>query len=242
MVLVPAGEFTMGGNAADELKACQKFESECNIAWFMDEEPRHQVNVGAFYIDIYEVTNGSYQTCEQAGVCASPQASYSSTRSDYYGNSEFERYPVIQVDWNQAKTYCEWRGARLPTEAEWEKAARGTSEHLYPWGDELNQAFANFSYSTGDTTPVGSYPNGKSPYGLYDLAGNVWEWVSSLYQPYPYDSNDGRESLTASGLRIARGGSWGLVGVSVSSAYRYGIEPTHSDLDLGFRCAMDANS
>lgn len=241
MALVEAGDFTMGGKAVEELAECQKFEPECNLTWFMDEEPLHDVYVDTFQLDVYEVTNALYQACQDEGVCDPPRASNSSTRTDYYGNPEFADYPVIYVDWNQAKTYCEWRGARLPTEAEWEKAARGTDGRMYPWGAELSESFANFGYSVGDTTAVGSYENGKSPYGLYDMAGNVWEWVSSRYGSYPYDANDGRESATGGDLRVARGGSWGFVGVSVSTAYRYGFDASTADLDLGFRCAKDAS-
>jgi formylglycine-generating enzyme required for sulfatase activity len=241
MVLVPAGEFTMGRKAVDEFAACQKFGSDCNVTWFTDEEPVHKVSVNAFYIDKYEVTNALYKQCVDQGACDPPQASNSSTHLNYYGNSEFDKYPVIYVTWNQAKAYCEWRGARLPTEAEWEKAARGTDGRMYPWGDNLDETFANFNYSVGDTTPVGSYEKGKSPYGAYDMAGNVWEWVNSQDRPYPYTPDDGRESPTGDDLRVARGGSWGFVGVSVSSSYRYGFEATSSNLDLGFRCARDAN-
>jgi formylglycine-generating enzyme required for sulfatase activity len=240
-VLVPAGEFTMGRKAADELAVCQRFEAECNLSWFVDEEPIHQVQVDAFYIDRYEVTNADYKACEDQVICDRPQSSSSSTRIEYYGNPEFDGYPVIQVNWHQAGTYCEWRGARLPTEAEWEKAARGTDGRMYPWGDELDETFANFSYSVGDTTAVGSYEMGASPYGVYDMAGNVWEWVSSLYRSYPYTANDGRESLAGEDLRVARGGAWGLQGVSVSASYRYGIIPSDANAALGFRCAKDAN-
>jgi len=243
MVLVPAGEFSMGGKAADELAEClEKFHSECQLSWFMDEEPVHEVYLDAFYIDIYEVTNALYKACEDQGVCDPPQSTISNTRLSYYGNSEFDNYPVIQVNWEQAKTYCEWRGSRLPTEAEWEKAARGTDGRMYPWGGELDETFANFHWHISDTTAVGSYEKGKSPYGVYDMAGNVWEWVNSLNKPYPYTANDGRESLSGSGPRIMRGGGWGQEGGnSVSTSYRFAYDPTNINIDLGFRCARDAN-
>ncbi|HLO16920.1 MAG TPA: SUMF1/EgtB/PvdO family nonheme iron enzyme, partial [Anaerolineales bacterium] len=241
MALVPAGEFTMGRKAIDELADCQKFNSACNVAWFEDEEPTHKVSLNAFYIDRYEVTNVLYQACQEKGACDPPQAANSSTRLNYYGNPEFNNYPVIYVNWKQAKTYCEWRGSRLPTEAEWEKAARGTDGRTYPWGEKLEPTFANYHWNVGDTTAVGSYENGLSPYGIYDMAGNVWEWVSSLHQPYPYNANDGRES-SADGLRVIRGGSWGYEGDnSISSSYRYGFDPNDSNMDLGFRCAKNAN-
>lgn len=243
MVLVPAGEFTMGQDAADELAEClEKFHPECQLSWFLDEEPVHQVYLDSFYVDKYEVTNAFYKACEDQGVCDPPQASLSNNRLDYYGNPEFDSYPVIKVDWNQAKTYCEWRGARLPTEAEWEKAARGADGRMYPWGEELDETFANYHWKVSDTTAVGSYEKGKSPYGAYDMAGNVWEWVSSLHKPYPYNADDGRESLTANGPRVMRGGGWGQEGGnSVSVSYRFAYDPTSTNIDLGFRCAMDAN-
>ena len=243
MVLVPAGEFTMGRKAADELAHClEKFHSECQLSWFMDEEPIHQVQLAAFYIDTYEVTNAQYRACENDGVCEPPQSSTSNTRQSYYGNAEFDAYPVIQVNWHQARTYCQWRGARLPTEAEWEKAARGSDGRTYPWGEELDETFANFHWNVSDTTPVGSYEIGKSPYGVYDMAGNVWEWVNSLLEPYPYRAEDGRESLDADGLRVVRGGGWGQEGDnSVSVAYRFAYDPGSTNIDLGFRCAMDVN-
>jgi formylglycine-generating enzyme required for sulfatase activity len=242
MALVPAGKFTMGRSAKDELADCQEFSSECNLVWFMDEEPVHEVYLDAFYIDIYEVTNALYEACEDQGVCNPPQSSNSSTHLNYYGNPEFDHYPVLYVNWNQARTYCESRGARLPTEAEWEKAARGMDGRMYPWGEELDEAFANFHWNVGDTTPVGRYENGKSPYGVYDMAGNVWEWVNSLHESYPYNANDGRESLGGEGPRVMRGGSWGYEGDnSISASYRFAFNPTDSNLDLGFRCARDAD-
>jgi formylglycine-generating enzyme required for sulfatase activity len=243
MVIVPAGEFTMGGNATDELAEClANFHQDCQLSWFKDEEPVHKVQLAAFHIDPYEVTNSQYKACEDAGVCKPPQSSASETRERYYENAEYDGYPVIQVTWEQAKVYCEWRGARLPSEAEWEKAARGTDERAYPWGGELDETFANFNWNIGDTTAVGSYESGKSPYGLYDMSGNVWEWVSSLHQPYPYRPDDGRESLTANGRRIVRGGSWGQDGNnSVRTTYRFAYDPGRAATDIGFRCARDAD-
>lgn len=243
MVLVPAGEFTMGGKAADEVKVCsEKFGAACQLSWFVDEEPQHKVSLDAFSIDKYEVTNALYQACEDQGACTPPQSTASNSHPSYYDNPEFANYPVIYVNWHQAQAFCKWRGARLPTEAEWEKAARGTDTRMYPWGNELDAAFANFHWNVSDTTRVGSYEDGKSPYGVYDMAGNVWEWVSSLYAPYPYNAQDGRESPTGSRERVIRGGSWGQEGDnSVSVSYRYAFDPNKSNMDLGFRCAKSAN-
>jgi formylglycine-generating enzyme required for sulfatase activity len=242
MVLIPAGEFTMGRDADDELATCREYNSECRLDWFTDEAPPHTVYVDDFYIDIYEVTNAQYKACVDAGACEPPTRNDSYTRSSYYANPEFNAYPVINVNWYQAQTYCAWRGGRLPTEVEWEKAARGTDGRTYPWGEELDSSFTNYHYNVSDTTVVGSYEKGKSPYGLYDMAGNVWEWVVSLHRPYPYTSNDGREAISVDGMRVMRGGSWGYVGLSVSTAYRYGVDPSESNLDLGFRCARDSDS
>ena len=240
MALIPAGEFTMGRYANDELATCREYEAECYLDWFQDEEPVHTVYLEAFYMDLYEVTNAQYKACMDEGVCEPPQRPDSYTRSSYFGNPEFDDFPVINVNWYQAQAYCAWRGGRLPSEAEWEKAARGSDGRTYPWGEELDATYTNFNYNMKDTTAVGSYEKGKSPYGLYDMSGNVWEWVVSLHRSYPYTANDGREAASVAGQRVFRGGSWGYVGVSVSAAYRNAGDPSESNLDLGFRCARDA--
>jgi len=148
MARIPAGSSEMGSEEADS-----------------DEKPVHTVNISEFWMDKYEVTNGKYKKCVDAGSCRAPSESKSYTRSSYYGDSMYANYPVIYVDWSQAKSYCEWQGGRLPTEAEWEYAARGGLRGMkYPNGDSISQSEAN--YSGSDTVKVGSYdPNG---YGLYD--------------------------------------------------------------------------
>lgn len=224
MVYVPAGEFTMGSDNGEP-----------------DEKPVHQVYLDAFWIDQTEVTNAMYAKCVADGRCTPPSSSRSSTRNSYYGNSEFNDYPVIYMNWNMAKTYCEWRGARLPTEAEWEKAARGTDGRTYPWGNAApKDTLLNYNRNVGDTTKVGNYLDGVSPYGMYDMAGNVWEWVndwydSSYYQTSPSSNPQGP---TSGQYRVLRGGSWGFSVDFVRSASRGGDDPTYTGYVIGFRCSL----
>jgi serine/threonine-protein kinase len=174
-----------------------------------NERPVHSVYLDAFWIDQTEVTNAMYVKCVQDTACEVPSSTKSSTRDSYYGNPEFDNYPVINVSWDDAKTYCAWAGRRLPTEAEWEKAARGTDEHKYPWGN--NQPNSNLlNNNMNDTTEVGKYPNGASPYDALDMAGNVWEWVEdwqrdTYYANSPTSNPLGPDSGVYRGLR---GGSW----------------------------------
>ncbi len=220
MVYVPDGSFTMGSEDGQD-----------------DEKPVHTVTLAAYWIDITEVTNGMYASCVLAGVCQAPESKSSSTRSSYYGDPGYADYPVINVNWNQAKAYCRAVGGRLPTEAEWEKAARGTDGRTYPWGEAIDKTYANYFGGIGDTAPVGSYEPGKSPYGAYDLAGNVWEWVSSQYKSYPFNTSDGRDDLTSTVARVLRGGSWYYDFDLIRSAYRYWDDPSFTAVDIGFRCA-----
>ncbi len=220
MVLIPAGEFTMGSEQVD------------------DEKPVHSVLLDDYYIDIYEVTNASYSACVKDEICRPPQELSSSARSDYFENPDYAEFPVVHVDWNMAQTYCEWRDANLPTEAMWEKAARGSTSPpvTYPWGENIDETFANFHQNMGDTTTVGSYAKGKSIYGVFDLAGNVWEWVNSLYEPYPFDAADGREDLYATGPRVLRGGSWLNLEGNLRSSVRLRAGATSTSSYIGFRC------
>ncbi|MEW6405551.1 MAG: SUMF1/EgtB/PvdO family nonheme iron enzyme [Chloroflexota bacterium] len=197
------------------------------------------MTLDAFWIDQTEVTNEMYALCVADGACDPPDNTNSYSRENYFDAEEFADYPVVYVSWYDAQDYCTWAGRRLPTEAEWEKAARGENGQFYPWGDEdPSSSLLNYDSNGGDTTPAGAYPDGASPYGALDMAGNVWEWVFSLYQPYPYDAGDGREDLEASGLRVLRGGSWVNYGYGfVRAAYRYGSDPGVSVSGIGFRCA-----
>jgi formylglycine-generating enzyme required for sulfatase activity len=228
MRFVPAGEFSMGSDDDSD-----------------NRNSAHRVSLEAFYMDKYEVTNAHYEECVMAGVCEPPDYVKSDFRASYYGNSEYANFPVIYVDWNMAKTYCEtWRGRRLPTEAEWEKAARGTDGRSYPWGEGISCEQANYdgdpepaSFCMGETSEVGRYESGKSPYGLYDMAGNVFEWTSSLPKAYPYDATDGREDPTAGGSRVIRGGAWSEGPNDQRVFYRSWIGADYSESAIGFRCA-----
>jgi len=212
---IPAGEFQMGSeNVGDE------------------EKPVHSVSLDSFEMGRFEVTNRQYIQCAKARICrAVPDA----------GEGK-ELHPVVNVDWYDANAFCEWVGGRLPTEAEWEKAASWNAEtktkFVYPWGNDVPTSdLLNYYSNIGDTTPVGTYPDGISPYGMLDMAGNVWEWVSSLYMPYPYDAADGREDMSSSDVRVLRGGSWNSSEAGVLSAYRLENYPTDSYLNMGIRCA-----
>jgi formylglycine-generating enzyme required for sulfatase activity len=176
-VWIEAGEFTMG-----------------------EDSEAHTVEVDGFWMGRTEVTNAQYIRCIEAEVCDPPH-------NRRYENPDLAIYPVTDVQWDQAKQYAEWVGGRLPTEAEWEKACRGTDEWIYPWGnDPPTYEKANFDYNVGDIAKVGSYLAGAN--GLYDMIGNVWEWTNSEYRPYPYNADDGREGSPEVGLRTLRGGSW----------------------------------
>jgi len=225
MVYVPAGEFLMGSTDGD--KDAHSYE-----------KPQHKVYLDAFWIDQTEVTNAQYKQCVQAQKCQEPS---SANDSKFNGDNQ----PVVSVDWNDAKNYCEWTGRRLPTEAEWEKAARGTDGRIYPWGNQT----ATCEYAVmndgsgggcgkGDTDwAVGSKPKGISPYGAYDMAGNVWEWTSSLDKSYPYRSNDGRENPNDSGKRVMRSGSWYFAARIMRTANRSSNSPDTRYDNLGFRCS-----
>ncbi len=232
MRLVPAGEFTMGSDADDALAECQKYRTDCTRDWFLDEEPPHQVYLDAYYMDIYEVTNAFYKVCVDAHGCTSPEV------TEPYNDAKYENYPVVYVDWNQADAYCEWRNASLPTEAQWEKAAGGTDGRTYPWGEGISCDQANYSGCKVFATEVGSYENGKSPYGMYDMANNVWEWINDWYDENYYASSPYSNPLGPdSGQdRVVRGGAWSSSEEDLRTSRRDWVSPGIVSGSFGFRC------
>jgi formylglycine-generating enzyme required for sulfatase activity len=220
MRLVSAGEFSMGSGSGDS-----------------DEVPVHTVFLDGYYIDKYEVTNALYKACVIASACYEPHD------ISNYASSQYADHPIIFVDWAMAKTYCKWRSAKLPTEAQWEKAARGTDERTYPWGEGIDCSKANYLGCSGSTSSVMTYQSGISPYGVYDMAGNVWEWVADWYSETYYGTSatenpTGPDSGT---LRVLRSGAWNLGADVIRTSLRNAKPPSAFDNDIGFRCARDAN-
>lgn len=219
MILIPGGEFIMGSN--------ERWD---------DEAPEYIESTDEFYIDLYEVTNSDYEKFSSATKRETP----------YHWPAgkipkDKENHPVIYVNWHDAEAYCKWQGKRLPSEQEWEKAARGENGNIYPWGNLWTTDKSNHPYkgSTG-TEPVGSYPNGRSPYGLYDMSGNVWEWVDSFYLPHP--GNTVPRGEYGKDKRVLKGGSWfdcmsyGC-GLSAPTFNRSFFTPEVKNNSFGFRCA-----
>ena len=224
MVSIPAGEFTMGSQDGDA-----------------DEQPAHKVFLDAFSIDVYEVTVGQYAEFLRSGEARAP------LDWNTMNQSANQKRPVANVDWPDAAAYCKWAGKRLPTEAEWEKAARGTDGRIYPWGnDPPTPLHANYgkmgSHDYGTLAPVGTTEDGKSPYGIYDMAGNVWEWVSDWYDNNYYKNSPSQNPTGPSmgGFKVIRGGSWTSSPRNLRSADRYWDPPTFRSLYFpGFRCAKN---
>jgi formylglycine-generating enzyme required for sulfatase activity len=245
MVLVPAGFFLMGTDEV-QLEAIAE-ESGMTKPWMLDAAPSHRIYLPPFSIDRYEVTNGDYSRFVEAkGFPVLPHWLGGRPRPDQ------ERLPVIYVNWEEANAYCRWLGKRLPSEAEWEKAARGPDGWIYPWGFFFDYRRANVGGLQSGSMPVGSFPRGQSPYGAFDMIGNVWEWTADWYRPYPgtsYTSDEFGEKV-----RVARGNSWAGLGhfppkvledvkaVEARATYRLYFPPNIALEDVGFRCAKDVSA
>lgn len=243
MVEVPAGEFVMGSDTSP---------------WEF-ERPMHSVSLDAFLIEKTEVTNAMFAEFVNATGYVT-QAEKAGAGFVYAGDFQWvqganwrrpngpdsslagrELFPVVQVSWTDAQAYCAWADRRLPTEAEWEKAARGSDGREYPWGNEISCSQANYKDCVGDAVGVGSYPEGASPYGALDMAGNVWEWVADFYSAtyYPISPLENPTGPNSETERVHRGGSWYDLPAHVRAAYRYGNPPERTFNAVGFRCAGD---
>jgi iron(II)-dependent oxidoreductase len=235
MVRVPAGAFLMGSNEGPA-----------------DERPQHKVTIREFLIDRNKVTNDQFAKFLNSVGPAGPKGEkYFDVDDDdarvhrregrWRADSGHENHPVVEASWDGAVAYCAWAGKRLPTEAEWEKAARGTDGRKYPWGNEPpDRTRAHFGAGWSDLRPVGSFPKGASPYDALDMAGNGWEWVSSLYRPYPYDGADGRENLASDQARGTRGGGHDATADELTTTQRgrrVSRNPRGGHHNIGFRCA-----
>jgi serine/threonine-protein kinase len=245
VVYVPAGEFLMGSTEADSEAA-------------EDEKPQHTVHLDAFWIDKTEVSNAQYRQCVEAATCRAPTTcDWEEPTNDDGSKTD---HPVVCVSWHDAQAYCQWAGARLPTEAEWEKAARGSGGPIYPWGYDFDCSKGNFDDETqyddyvvpgGEgcdgyvrTAPVGSFPAGASPYGVLDMAGNVWEWVADWYDADYYGASPARNppGPDAGEYRVLRGGSWYPRSGYARAANRGNGNPDYRVTYIGFRCGVSPTS
>ena len=235
LMYVPAGSFEMGALETDE-------DAE------PDEMPRHSVYLDAFWIDQTEVSIAQYRKCVEAGVCTEPLRGSSVSRGYYYSNEDFLNYPVVNVNWYQANQYCIWAGRRLPTEAEWEKAATSVQQGaVYPWGMRLDCSLANYLQGgtgcAGDTVPVDSYPNSASLYGAWSMAGNVYEWVSDWYDAEFYSNSTGNNPYgpDTGAYSVIRGGAFNSDSRLLRITNRGLAAPNSSKDNGGFRCVLDAD-
>jgi len=216
MVIVPAGRFAMGADLEPP----------------GDESPGHDVTLPGFRIHKYEVTNWQYRICVEAGACPEPQD------LRFFDDRGEAQAPVVFVTWYNADAYCRWRGQRLPTEAEWEKAARGPAADTYPWGDEPAGEVLNAGMRFMGALPVGSFPEGASRYGALDMAGNVWEWTADWYLAYP--GSIYRSDLFGQKYKVVRGGSWNHPIEDARTFHRDIADPNRALMVVGFRCAIAA--
>jgi len=218
---IPAGEFLMGSNPIQPITS------------YPDESPEHQIDLEEFFISAKPITNAQYEKFVLSTGYKKP--------GHWIGGvvpSQKKAHPVTYIDWDDANAFANWCGASLPSEAQWEKSARSSDGRLFPWGDaEPTNQDANFGNLIGDTTEVGIHKSGASVYGVLDLAGNVWEWTSSIHREYPYNSNDGREDVNLWGARVVRGGNYLSAAKNIRCADRHSIYPTARDIYIGFRVA-----
>jgi formylglycine-generating enzyme required for sulfatase activity len=229
MVYVPSGTFTMGSGTGEA-----------------DERPVHNVWLSGFWIDRYEVTNADYRACEVAQVCKAPAYIKSNTRAHYFDDAKYNDHPVIFVSADDAAAYCQWLGKRLPTEAEWEKAAswdwRTGTKFTWPWGNAFDDTMVRDG-QLSDTMPIGSHPQGASPYGAMDMAGNVLEWTADYYDADYYKvspSSNPKGPATGYG-RVVRGGTWWDVDHDLRTTRRKQEDANARQMYLSFRCARDYN-
>lgn len=243
MVLIPAGAVFLG-TSNDQVRhmlenedwAQEWYEQEL----FQIEQPQHKLNLPAFEIGKNPVTNEEYYEFVFNSGYRIPRGWMGLRYLEGQGD-----HPISWVSWDDVNAYIAWLDGqtgstyRLPTEAEWERAARGPDARIYPWGDAFDPWRCNTVESgKRSTTPVGSYsPSGDGPFGLADMVGNVWEWTSSLMQPYPYRPDDGREALKQPGKRVARGGAWYYSRKLARCSAREGMLPNYVSSSLGFRLA-----
>lgn len=233
MVKVPNGEFVIGSNQVDkEAKAVQYGDKR---PWYANERPERTEKVKEFYIDKFEVTNRNYKEFVDETKRPAPP---------HWVNGGFPEqmadHPVVLVTWQEAQDYCHWKGKRLPTEAEWEKAARGADGRQFPWGNDFDLKKVNTLGEYGGTLPVGTLKDGASPYGAMDMAGNAQEWTADWYKAYP--GNDFNDKEYGETLKVVRGGGWGGMGhyslsVYVRAPFRNAAPPEGRFDDVGFRCA-----
>lgn len=247
IIKIPAGIFPMG-LTPEQVEYLYSLCDSCNTNIFQFSQPVHEVYLDEYWIYQTEVTVEQYKLCVAAGACLTPHELSSTTIRDYFNNPRDQEAPVINVDWDMANDYCSWAGGRLPTEAEWEKAARGTDGRLFPWGDQLpNSSLANVKPYDGDVAYVGKYPKGASPYGVLDMAGNVYEWVSDWYHDKFYET-DLASSPNPTGppnfegqyySKVVRGGSFSFEDVIASSGLHDWYEKAKYGNGVGFRCAIE---
>ncbi len=234
MIFVPAGEFLLGSTDKNIDWVMETFFSESR-EWYLDEMPSQKIYMDAFYIDRFEVTVAEYQKFIQQTNRKKPK---------FFNDKRFNhpQHPVVGVQWQDANDYCKWTGKRLPNEGEWEKAARGEDGRMYPWGDRPDPTKANVMGKKDSyryTAPVGSFPEGKSPYGAHDMGGNVWEWVSGWYLPFP--GNTHKNDMYGQTYKVIKGGSWNSNNDLARSAVRGKVLPEQELHYVGFRCAKSAS-